>query len=45
MLTRFLRGVSSKRHSAGKQALRGSGVISAPSTLQSGVMFCLSMRA
>jgi hypothetical protein len=37
--------ISSKRQSAGTQVLLGSGVISALMTLQSGVMFCLSMRA
>ena len=32
------------RHTAGTQALFGSGVTSAPRTVQSAVMFCLSMR-
>jgi hypothetical protein len=36
--------ISSNRHTAGTQALFGSGVTSAPSTVHSAVMFCLSIR-
>jgi hypothetical protein len=37
--------IASKRHSAGRQPLLGSGVIRLFSTAHSGVMFCLSFLA
>jgi hypothetical protein len=36
--------ISLNRHTAGTQALLGSGVMSAPITVHRAVMFCLSMR-